>query len=165
MHTTNQEQSEWPLGTHLVTPRFGYQHHGIYIGNGKVLHYAGLCQWWRIGPVEEISLSCFSAGHQIWAKEHLKAKYQGALAVARARSRLGEKRYSLFNNNCEHLCTWSIDGIGYSEQVVALLMRPVSMLDRFAKLLDKLYEIHAKKFYTYKKAKQKTLPAEGSATC
>src|SRR5690242_16220299 len=129
MSEKNLEQPEWPQGTHLVTPRFGYQHHGIYIGNGRVLHYAGLCEGWRIGPVEEVSLDCFSSGHPVWVKEHPKAKFRGAVAVARARSRLGEKRYSLFKNNCEHLCTWSIDGISYSEQAAALLMRPLAMVN------------------------------------
>src|ERR1700710_1706560 len=111
------EQQEWPLGTHLVTPRFGYRHHGIYIGNGEVLHYAGLCEWWHVGPVEKISLDSFLSGHEVWVQEHPKAKYKGADIVARAYSRLCEKSYSLFNNNCEHLCTWSIDGVSYSEQV------------------------------------------------
>src|ERR1700747_1270918 len=30
------------LGSHIVTPRRGYLHHGIYVGDGKVVHYAGL---------------------------------------------------------------------------------------------------------------------------
>ena len=28
------------LGDHLVTQRFGYEHHGLYIGHGDVIHYA-----------------------------------------------------------------------------------------------------------------------------
>ena len=91
-----------------------------------------------IGPVEEVSLDCFSSGHPVWVKEHPKAKYRGAVAVARARSRLGEKRYSLFKNNCEHLCTWSIDGISYSEQAAAMLMRPVALLNFLVELLQKV---------------------------
>jgi Lecithin retinol acyltransferase len=139
MSSMNLEPPEWSQGTHLVTPRFGYRHHGIYIGNGRVLHYAGLCEWWRIGPVEEVSLDSFCSEHPILVKEHPKAKYRGEAAVARARSRLGESRYSLFNNNCEHLCTWSIDGIGYSEQAAALLVKPVIILERLAELLQKLH--------------------------
>ena len=33
---------EPPLGSHLVTPRRGYLHHGIYVGARKVVHYSGL---------------------------------------------------------------------------------------------------------------------------
>jgi hypothetical protein len=133
-------QKEWPLGTHLVTPRFGYRHHGIYIGNGEVLHYAGLCEWWHIGPVEKISLDCFLSGHEVWVKEHPKARYKGTAVVARAYSRLGEKRYSLFNNNCEHLCTWSIDGVSHSEQVAELLLRPTLLLANLSALLNRATE-------------------------
>ena len=39
-------------GTHLVTSRRGYAHHGIYVGGGMVVHYAGLCQLLHSGPVE-----------------------------------------------------------------------------------------------------------------
>ncbi|MGC3980635.1 MAG: lecithin retinol acyltransferase family protein [Steroidobacteraceae bacterium] len=130
MSTTVESKQEWLIGTHLVTPRFGYQHHGIYIGSGKVLHYAGLCEWNHIGPVEEIDLIAFAAGHAIEVREHPKAKYYGHIAVARARSRLGERSYSLLKNNCEHFCTWCIDGISYSDQVAALLMMPVEFTTR-----------------------------------
>ena len=30
---------EPPLGAHLVTRRVGFTHHGIYAGDGKVIHY------------------------------------------------------------------------------------------------------------------------------
>src|SRR5438445_1741992 len=30
-------------GAHLVTLRCGYCHHGIYVGDRKVVHYAGYC--------------------------------------------------------------------------------------------------------------------------
>ena len=28
------------LGAHLISPRNGYSHHGIYVGSGRVIHYA-----------------------------------------------------------------------------------------------------------------------------
>ena len=41
-----------PLGSHVVTSRRGYTHHGIFVGDGRVVHYAGLSRGWRIvyGP-------------------------------------------------------------------------------------------------------------------
>jgi len=33
-------EQELPLGSHLVTPRRGYVPHGIYVGDGNVVHYA-----------------------------------------------------------------------------------------------------------------------------
>ena len=35
---------EPPMGAHVVTQRRAYTHHGIYVGSGKVIHYAGLAQ-------------------------------------------------------------------------------------------------------------------------
>src|SRR5882762_7929917 len=44
------------LGAHLVTPRGAYSHHGIYVGKGKVVHYAGLARSLHRGPVEEVTM-------------------------------------------------------------------------------------------------------------
>lgn len=41
--------------------------------------------------------------------------------VARARSRLGESKYSLLSNNCEHFAIWCKTGISESHQVNAYL--------------------------------------------
>jgi len=47
--------------------------------------------------------------------------------VRRARSRLGERRYHLLRNNCEHFCNWCQLGECRSEQVEAL-MKPALLL-------------------------------------
>jgi Lecithin retinol acyltransferase len=61
------------------------------------------------------------------------ARYGSAEAVARARSRLGENRYRLTRNNCEHFCEWCIYGEPRSEQVERFLAAPLlSLLRRFA---------------------------------
>jgi hypothetical protein len=106
----NCEDTEPQLGTHLVAPRHGYQHHGIYAGDGKVMHYAGLCRSPHSGPVEEVSIARFAAGQEIWIKPSTFPKYVGQQAVGRARSRLEENRYRLLSNNCEHFCTWCAYG-------------------------------------------------------
>ena len=41
------------------------------------------------------------------------------LAVQRALSRVGERRYSLTSNNCEHFANWCATGIAISQQVIA----------------------------------------------
>jgi hypothetical protein len=115
---------ELPVGAHLVTHRTGYTHHGIYVGNGRVIHYSGFCTTLRRGPVEEISLARFAGIHSVSVLDEPNARYVGREAVQRARSRLGENRYRLLTNNCEHFCTWCIDGIGRSEQVRACVRHP-----------------------------------------
>lgn len=108
------------LGAHLVTPRLGYTHHGIYVGNGRVVHYAGLSRSWLRGPVEEVSLEQFAGGREVIVRKHRHPRYRAADIVARARSRLGEDAYRLTSNNCEHFCAWCVSGVGTSEQVEAI---------------------------------------------
>jgi hypothetical protein len=43
--------------------------------------------------------------------------------VRRARSRLGEDRYHVLTNNCEHFCEWCVHGQNRSYQVDALVSR------------------------------------------
>ncbi len=118
------------LGAHLLTSRRGYRHHGIYAGNGRVVHYAGLSSAWRRGPVEEVPLARFAAGRPVWIKTSTQARYSGAAVVARARSRLGEDRYRITTNNCEHFCAWCIDGAPRSEQIESLFGGPLETLLR-----------------------------------
>jgi hypothetical protein len=107
----------WPLGTHLTTPRRGFVHHGIYAGDGRVIHYAGFGRAWRSGPVEEVSLERFANGHPVQALPASAATFGGAEAVARARMRLGEDRYRVWTNNCEHFVHWCLSGTSRSTQV------------------------------------------------
>lgn len=119
---------ELPIGAHLVTPRLGYSHHGIYVGNGRVLHYAGLCRGLHTGPVEESSLENFSAGNDVEVRTELLPRFTSEEVVRRARSRLGENRYRLLSNNCEHFCTWCLYGEARSEQVRQCAIHPMRIL-------------------------------------
>ena len=108
---------ELPVGTHLTTQRRGYVHHGLYVGNGRVIHYAGFKALWHRGPVEEVSLDEFGGGFGWQAHRDRVARFAGALAVERARSRLGEDRYRIWSNNCEHFVEWCLHGRARSAQV------------------------------------------------
>ncbi|CAG2147830.1 hypothetical protein LMG31506_03687 [Cupriavidus yeoncheonensis] len=120
--------SDLPLGAHLVTGRHGYAHHGIYAGRGRVIHYAGFAHTLQAGPVEETSLEAFAAGCAVAVRLEPCARFVGVEAVARARSRLGENRYRLLSNNCEHFCSWCLSGESRSEQVEACLRHPRAAL-------------------------------------
>jgi len=105
------------VGAHLGTARRGYTHHGVYVGAGKVVHYAGLSRYWRAGPVEEVPISRFSLGHPVWVVKHSESTYSSREIVRRARSRLGETAYQLLSNNCEHFCNWCVSGQSRSAQI------------------------------------------------
>jgi hypothetical protein len=117
------ENEEPPLGTHLVTPRFAYAHHGVYVGGGAVVHYAAFAKHWHRGPVEETSLRRFADGHPVWVRPGRPNGLPCTEIVRRARSRLGENRYRFFSNNCEHLSEWCVNGEHCSPQVERLLAR------------------------------------------
>ena len=130
-----------PLGAHLVTPRFAYQHHGVYVGRGMVVHYAAFAKHWRRGPVEEISLARFADGHPVWVRPPRGTGLQRTEIVRRARSRLGENRYRFFSNNCEHLSEWCVNDEHRSLQVehlLAPLRRMSGALGALKRLLARL---------------------------
>ncbi|SMQ30379.1 Lecithin retinol acyltransferase [Pseudomonas helmanticensis] len=116
-------------GSHLVSPRKFYVHHGIYLGNGKVAHYSGLSGSLRAGPIEVTDLKCFANGRSAWVYEDQTA-FSNDEIVVRARSRIGEAQYKIFSNNCEHFCNWCISGTSHSAQVAEFLHFPFRMIGK-----------------------------------
>lgn len=115
---------EPPLGSHLVTPRRGFSHHGIYVGRGNVVHYNSAVRRLCRGPVEEVSLARFALRQPIWIRVHVSPRFDGAEVARRARSRIGEDRYRLLTNNCEHFCEWCLQDEQRSYQVEDVLNLP-----------------------------------------
>jgi Lecithin retinol acyltransferase len=106
-----------PIGAHIVTPRRGYTHHGIYVGEGRVVQYGGFSRGLRRGPVEEVSLSQFALGREIRVRSEESRYFDPKEVICRARLRLGENRYHPLKNNCEHFCEWCVRGEPRSYQV------------------------------------------------
>jgi Lecithin retinol acyltransferase len=130
-HAAAREQ-EWvvtdnaapPLAAHIVASRAWYTHHGIYVGDGKVVHYRGLSRGWRAGPVEEVSLAEFARGRPVRVRPHGTSRFDRDVVIARARSRLCEDAYRVLSNNCEHFCEWCVHGRNRSRQIEELRARP-----------------------------------------
>lgn len=122
----NPRPEELLPGTQLIVRRRAYFHHGIYVGSGKVIHYAGWFHSTR-GLVEEIRIEQFTEGRRYSIGRTPATRQRGEQVVRRARSRLGERCYHLLKNNCEHFCNWCQLGECRSEQVEALT-RPVLLL-------------------------------------
>lgn len=111
------------LGTHLKVQRTGYTHHGIYVGNGNVVHYSGFAEAFKKGKIELTSIDDFMGGE----KDLYRVKYSTQCKTysddeicERALSRLNENNYNLVTNNCEHFATWCVTGVERSEQVDAV---------------------------------------------
>jgi hypothetical protein len=134
-------EQEPPLGAHLATSRRGYTHHGIYIGLGKVMHYAGLSESWRAGPVEEVTLLQFASGHPVEIVDHPESIYSAQEIVRRARRRAGEHDYRLLTNNCEHFCNWCVSGLSRSAQIERASALPALALDVVISIVNRLPRI------------------------
>jgi Lecithin retinol acyltransferase len=132
---------EPPLGSHLVTPRFGFAHHGIYVGGGKVVHYGGLGHRCFGGPVEEVSLAGFTRGHGAWVRPHKLVRFGFAEVIRRARSRVGENRYRVLSNNCEHFCEWCLNGEHRSYQTESLFGAPRTRVRRIRVVLTRFLTV------------------------
>lgn len=126
------------IGTHLVTDRLWYTHHGVYAGAGKVVHYAGLSRSLRRGPVDEVTLAEFAHGHPVWVRQSPGARFVGVEVVQRAYSRIGEDRYRLISNNCEHFCMWCLYGESRSDQIDVWKFRASDVLAAAFKVVRRL---------------------------
>lgn len=102
-------------GNHIYINCGIYCHHGIYVGNNKVIHYLSK-------GISLTDMKTFSKGYPIKIKQHIFKKDKNEI-VSRAYSRLGENRYNLIFNNCEHFATWCCTGVSVSMQVVTIAIQ------------------------------------------
>ena len=122
-----------------------YRHFGIYIGYGKVIHFAAPNGDFdaRNAYIHETSLSHFSDGSKVYVMK-FPSKYESSSAlrnlirsseyelqtpkqtVARAKSMLGRRGlkdagYSVVFNNCEDFAIWCKTNVAESKQINELL--------------------------------------------
>src|SRR5262249_33360744 len=122
------------VGSHIKVSRSLYYHHGIYEGRWRVIHYAGLSSGWMKGPIARTTLEEFSGGSEIEVVEY-ENPFPRDEIINRAKSRLEEKDYGIFANNCEHFATWCVTGNPQSTQVRAFLIGGLAGL-KLANLIE-----------------------------
>jgi hypothetical protein len=115
---------EPPRGAHLVAPWRGFAHHGVYVGGGRIVHYNAMVYELRRRPIEETSMAEFSEGRPVFIVSHAESVDDVEEVIRRARSRVGEDRYHLLKNNCEHFAEWCLHGVERSFQVESALDFP-----------------------------------------
>lgn len=99
------------LGEHLIVDRLGYTHHGLYIGNNRVLHYSSN----RIIEIDSL-YSFIESGKNIRIIDSPR-NYSSNEVIGRGYSRLGEADYDLVFNNCEHFVNWCRSGGKWSNSI------------------------------------------------
>jgi hypothetical protein len=101
-------------GDHVYVRRRTYSHHGIDCGDGTVIHYVGERRRGR--RIEQTSWETFAGGDEVHVRAY-RQRLPVEEIVRNAESRLGDERYRLVTNNCEHFATWSSTGSPASSQV------------------------------------------------
>ena len=130
-HKSPEEfQEQWDYcepqpGSQLRVKRNNYYHHGIYAGDGLVIHFDGgpeahaadvvvcktdICEFLR-GGLPEVRAYCRG-------ERKLLRKPEKILQAAQAA--LGPRGYHILRNNCEHFSNLCAFGVAYSKQTDGL---------------------------------------------
>ncbi len=115
MHSTLKELI---AGDHIYVKRKGYfyTHHGIYAGNGQVLHFKGAIKEKKDPTVILSDIDTFLNDGTL-QRRHYKHRLPHSKSLQMARAHLDQKGYSLVFNNCEHFATYCATGKKKSTQV------------------------------------------------
>lgn len=117
---------EWQLekGDHVFAKRGIYTHHGIYAGDSIIIHYNSR-EFGDYPSVYETTVEEFKKWPSLvdiiaettilyrFSKTLSPIRYSPDKVVERARSKIGEKKYDLIINNCEHFARWCRCGNKY----------------------------------------------------
>lgn len=103
-------------GEHIFVHRLGYTHHAIDVGDGTVVHYTGEVGQKKNAAVRQTPIDEFAQNCEIHVQAY-GACDSADVTLERATGRIGEARYNLLFNNCEHFATWCKTGAHKSGQV------------------------------------------------
>ncbi len=117
------------IGDHIRVNRGLYYHHGIYVSDDCVIHFAPPNSTGTIDPanamVVNTNLEAFLNGGllevRVFNEQELKFKREPQDIINYAFSRIGEKGYNLISNNCEHFANECLFGVKKSNQVDSIL--------------------------------------------
>ncbi|MBI5091934.1 MAG: lecithin retinol acyltransferase family protein [Candidatus Hydrogenedentes bacterium] len=103
-------------GDHIRVKRRGFWHHGIDCGDGTVIHYTGEPKNLTNAAVARTPMAQFAKGGVVRTVKSACA-HDPEEILRRASSRIGETRYGVVRNNCEHFAHWCRTGLPSSKQV------------------------------------------------
>lgn len=126
------EKIQPTYGSLIRVNRGLYSHHGIYIDDNHIIHFASLKPGHELDPEEasvvETDLATFLRGGQlevrVYTDEEKRTVKKPSEIVNCAYARLGEKGYNLVSNNCEHFvneCAFGKKESGQVNQVLDFL--------------------------------------------
>ena len=116
-------------GAQIRVNRGLYSHHGIYVSDDLIIHFASNEPGHETDPlyasVCKTDLKGFLKGGELevreYTEEEMREKRGNDEIVEYVLSNLGRKGYDLINNNCEHFSNECAFGKSYSSQVESVL--------------------------------------------
>jgi hypothetical protein len=116
-------------GDHLRVWRGFYFHHGVYVGDGRVVQFGGRVSDKPRARIVEVEFAAFERGGNASVVEHGRHTWPGIWdlppadppekIVERARwlvEHHPDGAYNLFGRNCETIANWCVAGYGESHQ-------------------------------------------------
>lgn len=105
-------------GDHIYVKRkrLLYSHHGIYAGEGTVIHYKGAEKEKKDPVIRKTDMDEFLSGGKLKRRDY-KKRLTHSETLRIAKERLSNNGYSLVFNNCEHFATYCATGKKKSTQV------------------------------------------------
>jgi len=95
----------WKRGDHLRVNRIFYWHHGIYAGEGRVIHFSGEPAEKAHAQIRYDSYEKFAQRGKVEPVEYSRCNSPDE-TIRIAEGFLHKKDYGLFSNNCEHFCSY-----------------------------------------------------------
>jgi hypothetical protein len=99
-------------GDHLMIRYGSFDHHGIDIGDGTVVHLSK-----EKFEIRRVPFQVFRDGRDVWFYDYTIGVLEKSAVVEAALKRVGQRGYNLLVWNCEHFAFWCKTGVHRSYQV------------------------------------------------
>jgi hypothetical protein len=96
-----------------ILGRPAFRHFGTEIADGAIVENTLRHGYRRLEPH-----AAFARDRMTWVLPSAATAEERAEAARRAESKIGQRAYNLFWNNCEHFASWCATGIAVSQQVI-----------------------------------------------
>jgi hypothetical protein len=105
-------------GDVIYTKHGLYRHYGIYINENCVIHYDGKIDdfFLREMCIIKTTMDRFLDGNSQYYIDKRNSKFDNDEVVKRATQKIGEEKFNLIFNNCEHFSMWCKADLKTSKQ-------------------------------------------------
>lgn len=130
------------IGDILGVTRGFYEHYGIYIGDGKIIHYYGESDTGNDNIITKTDFYEFLKGSSTFFIVDVDSLGLNCLeneeVITRAKENVGNRNYNLIFNNCEHFAFWCKTGKNIAFQKLSKNHRFYKMSTIYNNVIDKI---------------------------